>query len=84
MLTLNGQILKGDGDDVDVYEDPAYEGEDTSESLERSISCLALAMQEEGEHVRGMGTLQSWKYVAAAVCLRQLERHFGLGYLRPL
>lgn len=67
-----------------MYEDPAWEGADASESLERSIATFAVALDEGEEHVEGMGTLHSFKYVAAAVCLRQLERFLGVGSLRPL
>lgn len=50
------------------------DGDDYSEeSLERSIACLAVSLEERNGGRRGE-QLQSFKYVAAAVCLREVER----------
>lgn len=54
---------------------------DRDEALARSIACLANAMLEPGRWKRK--NLQSWKYVTAAVCLRELERFQG-GLLRRI
>ena len=55
------------------------------EALPRAIACLAVGMKEDGLYIREMGHLQSWKYVAGAICLRQLERlQTGFGPLKPL
>lgn len=81
-----GQILKwieGDGRQgpmVDLsgggygYDDDA--GNDGP--LARSIACFALGMQESGHVVHSIGRLKSFVYVAAAVCLGELEK-FGWG-----
>ena len=45
----------------------------SKESLERSIACLAVSLEERKGGRRGEQLL-SFKYVAAAVCLRELER----------
>jgi hypothetical protein len=51
-----------------------------SEALPRSVACFMVALETVGwENYRN---LKSWKYVAAAVCLEQLERYNG--HLRPL
>ncbi|KAL1800749.1 hypothetical protein ACET3X_001091 [Alternaria dauci] len=64
-------IVKGDAADDD---------DAGSEALPRSVACFMVALETVGwENYRN---LQSWKYVAAAVCLEQLERYNG--YLRPL
>jgi len=47
-----------------------YEGQ--TETLERSIACLAIAVLEEGRFVYGVGNLRSFAYVAAAVCLKEV------------
>ena len=46
------------------------------ESLERSIACLSVAMEKEGHTSNAVG-LESFKYVAAAVCLKEIERFQG-------
>ncbi|KAI9780131.1 MAG: hypothetical protein M1839_006968 [Geoglossum umbratile] len=51
------------------------EGLRDGEALERSIACLAIAMMEE--HTSGVKDLQSFKYVAAAVCLKEVEKFLG-------
>jgi len=54
-------------------------GKWSDESLERSMACLAVS-QEEPEKRRGWKgreQLISFKYVAAAICLREVERVFS-------
>jgi len=49
------------------------------EALARSIACLYIAIHERGMKVGKEGTLVSFKYVAAALCLEELEKfHNGL------
>ncbi|CAL3973231.1 unnamed protein product [Diplocarpon coronariae] len=45
----------------------------SEESLERSMACLAVSLEEKTVYKR-FGSLLSFKYIAAAVCLREVER----------
>lgn len=56
----------------------------TNEALPRAIACLAIGVEEEGHHVRKVGYLKSWKYIAAAVCLEELEKFSPHGFLRKM
>lgn len=64
-------------------EDAAYlvkyitrDGEEHSnEALERSMACLAVSLEDRS---LGREELQSFKYVAAAVCLREVDRLHGV------
>lgn len=47
--------------------------EPTNEALERSMACLAVSLEHKTSHKR-REQLLSFKYVAAAVCLREVER----------
>lgn len=49
--------------------------EHSKEALERSIACLAVSLDQNT--VRRKDQLLSFKYVAAAVCLKQVERFYG-------
>ncbi|KAH7393915.1 RNA dependent RNA polymerase-domain-containing protein [Phaeosphaeria sp. MPI-PUGE-AT-0046c] len=60
------RIVHGDEDD---------EVSEQLEVLARSVACFKVAMKTEGWE--SSGTLKSWKYVTAAVCLEQLERLRG-------
>ena len=48
------------------------------EALERSIACLAVAVEEVGNKrqraSRKLESLESFRYIAAAVCLGEVER----------
>lgn len=66
------RITMGDGD---------WEGEEDTETLPRAIACFMVSLETEGWG--NYRSLQSWKYVAAAVCLEQLWKYQG-GRLRPL
>ncbi|KAB2574206.1 putative RNA-dependent RNA polymerase 2 [Lasiodiplodia theobromae] len=46
---------------------------DHDEALARSVACMAIGMTEQSRFGNMFGTLQSWKYFAAAVCLQQVE-----------
>ncbi len=58
-------ILHGEEDDVSK-----------AEALERSIACLDVAVHERGPRKR-FGRLVSFTWVAAAVCLREVEKFIG-------
>lgn len=45
----------------------------SEEALEKSIACFAISLENRDFYRRGEQIL-SFKYVAAAVCLRELER----------
>lgn len=49
----------------------------SEEALERSMTCLAVSL-EEGDKKRKTDSLLSFKYLAASVCLRQVQR-FAIG-----
>lgn len=72
------------GDDVireQDYLDNLYDLEEREiEAWPRSIACLVVACNEEGLHDGRLGELQSFKYIAAATCLKEFERtRRGLG-----
>lgn len=46
---------------------------DRDEALARAIACFAVGMKEPRKVSKRVGELRSWKYVAAAVCLREIE-----------
>lgn len=58
-----------------VYGDEDGERDDQLEVLARSVACFKVALRTQGWEKSG--TLKSWKYVTAAVCLEQLERFRG-------
>jgi hypothetical protein len=55
----------------------------SEEALPRAIACLAVAMKERGLKVGKDGRLVSFRYVAASICLEELERFHG-GLLKRL
>lgn len=55
-----------------ILKDPVT-GKESEEALERSIACLAVAMEEKAARKK-VGVLRSFKYVAAAVCLKEVEK----------
>lgn len=84
------RIVKGDEqmsgvDNLDLLYDDSIDRE--VEALPRAIACLAVAVEEKGTEDRQLGELLSFKYIAAGVCLRELER-FVLttlgGYVLPM
>ncbi|KAF1929053.1 RdRP-domain-containing protein [Didymella exigua CBS 183.55] len=66
------RIARGDG---------GWDGPDDAEALPRAIACFKVALETDGWE--NQVVLRSWKYVAAAVCLEQLNV-YRLGQLRPL
>lgn len=74
----NMRIVKGDEQMQGVNDlDVLYEGsvDREVEALPRAIACLACAVEQAGMVDRQLGALQSFRYVAAGVCLRELERY---------
>lgn len=61
--------------------DEEWDGPDDAEALPRAIACFKVALETEGWE--NQVVLRSWKYVAAAVCLEQLNVTM-FGKLRPL
>lgn len=69
---ITRRIVRGDDD---------WESPDDGEALPRAIACFKIALETKGWE--NQVVLKSWKYVAAAVCLEQLNVYM-LGRLRPL
>ena len=72
------RIVKGDEQmrgvtELDMLYDDSLDRE--LEALPRAIACLVTAVEERGSVDRQLGELQSFKYIAAGVCLRELERY---------
>ncbi len=61
---------------VDCITKDNEDGVRDEEALERSIACLAVAMEDEAPKTK-VGALESFKYIAAAVCLKEVERFQG-------
>ena len=71
------RIVKGDQEiqgatDLDLLYDDSLDRE--VEALPRAIACLAVAVDEQGTIDHHLGELQSFKYIVAGVCLRELQR----------
>ncbi|GME35173.1 RNA-dependent RNA polymerase eukaryotic-type [Neofusicoccum parvum] len=49
------------------------ENNDPEEALPRSIACMAVGMTEQSKFQNTLGEPKSWKYMATAVCLQQVE-----------
>lgn len=79
------RMIYGD-DEVQKYLDGLYDlPEREIEAWPRTIACLVAACQEEGLHDYRLGELKSFKYIAAASCLKEFERtRRGLGRFGPL
>jgi len=71
---------------VDCIIKGSQEEDGKDEALERSIACLAVAVQEAGNtRERARRKLESFRYIAAAVCLGEVERfQKSLGMQFPL
>lgn len=72
------RIVKGDEQmqgvgDLDVLYDDSLDRE--VEALPRALACLWIAVEERGMDDRVLGELESFKYLAAAVCLKEYERY---------
>jgi hypothetical protein len=68
------------------YLDALYDLDEREiEAWPRTIACLVVACWEEGLQDYRLGALQSFKYIAAASCLKEFERtRKGLGRFGPL
>ena len=62
--------------DFITKEDRDAEGAKAKDALPRSIACLSVAATES-HHRRHVGTLRSFGYIAAAVCLREMANVEG-------
>lgn len=72
------RILKGNGVEIADAEDSPQEidcSDCEATALPRAIACLAVAVEDQGIVDRRMGEMQSFKYIAAGVCLRELKRY---------
>lgn len=67
--------------DAELYETYGVDI-DAQEALARSIACFAVSLELVDAYPK-FGTPQSFKHIAAAVCLKEIERDSG-GFLRPL
>lgn len=66
-----------------VYGDA--DGEDRNdEALPRAIACFAVGIEEGGLYDRRLGSLKSWTYVSAGVCLREMQRWGQHSMLPPV
>ncbi|KAF2717260.1 RdRP-domain-containing protein [Polychaeton citri CBS 116435] len=75
----NFRIEKGDdlmesiGDDPgELYGEPCNSRE--IERFPRALACMEVAMTEPGMHVKELGELKSFRYIAAGAALREHER----------
>ena len=60
---------------VDCIVKGSQEEDGKDEALERSIACLAVAVEEAGNtRERARRKLESFRYIAVAICLREMER----------
>lgn len=64
--------MKGVNDLDELYEDQGLDRE--VEALPRAIACLDVAINQPATTDYRLGQLQSFRYIAAGVCLRELER----------
>ncbi|EGP83253.1 RNA-directed RNA polymerase [Zymoseptoria tritici IPO323] len=77
------RITKGDEamkdaeymDELMTLEDDEHYDERELEALPRALACLEVAVNESGYKDRKVGELNSFEYVAAGVCLRELDRY---------
>ena len=60
--------------DLDLLYDDDIDRE--VEALPRAIACLTAAMSQQGQVDQRIGELVSFKYIAAGVCLRELQRYW--------
>jgi hypothetical protein len=59
--------------------DGDYDVDDRNEeALPRAMACLAVGMDEASLGDKRVGELQSWKYIAAGVCLREIKRWYAV------
>lgn len=84
-ITRGDQIMQS-VDDLDKLYDTFYD-EREFEALPRALACFEVAVTQGGYRDHQVGALQSFSYIAAAVCLKELQRYrittFG-SYTLPL
>lgn len=69
------RIIKGDAAMQEAeYLDELFDDREI-ESLPRAIACLVAAIDEPGLSDHRIGELKSFRYLAAGVCLMELERY---------
>lgn len=82
---LTSEMRERFGRDISYIKDRIrYDDEENDgDSLPRSVACLHFAVMEKGRKVGRDGHMWSWAYVAAAICLEEIERFHG-GRLQDL
>lgn len=82
MRIINGDAAMNQAEYLDaLYDLPERE----IEAWPRAIACLVVACREKGTMDYRLGELKSFKYIAAATCLKEFERmRKGLGSYGPL
>jgi hypothetical protein len=73
-MTKGDEALQNHADDLDELYDVKYSDREF-EALPRALACLEIAVTEKGGGDRRLGELQSFKYIAASVCLAELDRY---------
>lgn len=74
-ITRGDKQMGAATDLAELYDVDAEALDREVEALPRAIACLSCAMDvPEGRPDRRLGELESFKYIAAGVCLRELER----------
>ncbi|CAK4030745.1 RNA-dependent RNA polymerase 1 [Lecanosticta acicola] len=74
-ITKGDKAMREANDLDDLYEETARYTEREFEALPRAVACLDVAVNGRGLTDRKLGELKSFRYVAAGVCLRELERY---------
>lgn len=72
MRTVKGDEQMQGVSDLDVLYDDNIDRE--VEALPRALACLQVAVEEDGLQDRVLGELESFKYLAAGVCLKEYQR----------
>ena len=85
-IVKGDEQMRGVSDLEELYDESNLDRE--VEALPRAIACLAVAVHGRGVEDRQLGELQSFQYIAAGVCLSELERFrittFGSYVLPPV
>lgn len=72
-ITKGDEVLHEIEDFDDLYD--AHYSEREFEALPRAVACLVVAVDEKGYEDKKLGEMKSFRYIAAGVCLRELERY---------
>lgn len=73
MRIVNGDEQMQGVNELDMLYDESLDRE--VEALPRAIACLEVAVQGKGLYDPRLGELQSFRYIAAGVALKELERY---------